>query len=1281
MKKIAALFLFLSLIMFCTCEVFAETLVLPPMLTTIKEEAFMGDTSLDIVVLPDGLRTINSRAFSDSSIKMINLPSSISFIADDAFYGTDKVEFISEKDTYARNWLIENGYIVDTSEYKLSFIMKQNDKPVNKVMVGTEVEFEVSAPENVSFVQLIVDDVEYETYDITSGSFKRVFHSAAEGIRLVQLKTLTSDGECLTSEVKTLNVNAKGTLDEPNFTVTSSTMKIGDPVTITIQPTDFSDNWYIWIYAADSSAVMLQLTRTREMLEESNGMITLDGSWFQTSGTYRVYMIVTGEGYSQNEKSEMITLNDDSSYYIDLVSPNNGDYRIPGETISIAINQTGGGYAAVKVTCPLSGIKWYPEDGTVLTNAETYSVEIPVEESGDYMIQGFVFAANISASGNENLSQNRTEKIIVHSKGPAFIQSPYFVNNDSYNTWIEYEEKTLVVITNDSVDEITVRDLISSETYVIDDYNEPPNSYQRTFIVPFPDDTEDNSVCGYHKITVIGKNKTTNKTTNVWEKEFYIAKKVSPYIVFAEKQMRLKSSPINGSDRNIVQGGETFEPLTVIRKAGDWLFVKRNISSATNRAASNKDEGFLPAADLDINVPANASGRVTIVYPTDGCIMPVGDDNLVEIEWTSGVAFPIGDNARILLYVTDPVTQESHTLQGTGLFKTTFDISEIELNTEYQIELQISLNVISDPVNVVFGEYIPEDIYKQWYRTVILPAYLQYIADRPAGLLVGNSYKYEFQKLSLAADMIVKGDILYHQGIIKNWYEKSEYACMEPDDIFQLNLMSISDIVKSDEAKIEEDLGVNINNVKESIHVSQNNAVVQAQVDLACDSLEALAEGLETWMKVTELNTAGLNDIAPEQESFLETFVTLLIETLWKIVRETIEGIVKDYNTEALIEAYKEEYANALRNTCDYYINYLETAIFGENGVYENNEYLTSRELAAKEFIIAFNTYKSDDGRRKEDAVKALLIAVGETSETSLISDDQNLMDYIINAFMQKEIWTEFANDMLDELIKVVVEKKGGSVNDEKLIRNIKDLLKALIWDDENFWFKAPDVPAFINKAAECGLEASAGELLGLIASGFSEGVFAQRVNRDYTSRNLKPEEGVYSDHEKVQNGIIAAAMDLAEQAWETGEEFADVINDVVELSVESKDFTVFQKYASLMANAINYRLTFLMSSGGNFTNLYIDQYSISELEKQRAAFISLMNNDIMAYIYLGNMREVNKNAQGQFILRYGNGQNTFGLEDYIPKTTQNWAIAEINNYKSILTNVPSSIKRILGNY
>ena len=84
------------------------TIALPQSLTRIEEQSFFSNSSLEEVVLPEGILSIESQAFAYSGVKTINLPETITFIADDAFLGCD-LEHVDAKGEYALNWCKVNG--------------------------------------------------------------------------------------------------------------------------------------------------------------------------------------------------------------------------------------------------------------------------------------------------------------------------------------------------------------------------------------------------------------------------------------------------------------------------------------------------------------------------------------------------------------------------------------------------------------------------------------------------------------------------------------------------------------------------------------------------------------------------------------------------------------------------------------------------------------------------------------------------------------------------------------------------------------------------------------------------------------------------------------------------------------------------------------------------------------------------------------------------------------------------------------------------------------------
>ena len=89
----------------------AETVTLPKDLTAVEDEAFFGDESLTAIVLPEGLKTIGSKAFAGTGLTAVTLPSSLKTIADDAFDSPEKVSVTAEMGTKAYLWAVANGYI------------------------------------------------------------------------------------------------------------------------------------------------------------------------------------------------------------------------------------------------------------------------------------------------------------------------------------------------------------------------------------------------------------------------------------------------------------------------------------------------------------------------------------------------------------------------------------------------------------------------------------------------------------------------------------------------------------------------------------------------------------------------------------------------------------------------------------------------------------------------------------------------------------------------------------------------------------------------------------------------------------------------------------------------------------------------------------------------------------------------------------------------------------------------------------------------------------------
>lgn len=86
-------------------------LVLPSMLKIIGEEAFCENTSIGKVIVPEGAAEIRSKAFAGSSLTALELPSTLTYIAEDAFEGCGEFELSVPENCYAYDRCIELGLI------------------------------------------------------------------------------------------------------------------------------------------------------------------------------------------------------------------------------------------------------------------------------------------------------------------------------------------------------------------------------------------------------------------------------------------------------------------------------------------------------------------------------------------------------------------------------------------------------------------------------------------------------------------------------------------------------------------------------------------------------------------------------------------------------------------------------------------------------------------------------------------------------------------------------------------------------------------------------------------------------------------------------------------------------------------------------------------------------------------------------------------------------------------------------------------------------------------
>ena len=121
MRRVLAVLLVLAMLLTnCDMTALADAiLTMPAAVRIIEEEAFYGSTSIDKVVLSDEVTEIHTKAFANSTLSEINLPDSLTYIADDAFDGPEKVTVSVNPGTYAYEWADQHLYLDDPNTIRL----------------------------------------------------------------------------------------------------------------------------------------------------------------------------------------------------------------------------------------------------------------------------------------------------------------------------------------------------------------------------------------------------------------------------------------------------------------------------------------------------------------------------------------------------------------------------------------------------------------------------------------------------------------------------------------------------------------------------------------------------------------------------------------------------------------------------------------------------------------------------------------------------------------------------------------------------------------------------------------------------------------------------------------------------------------------------------------------------------------------------------------------------------------------------------------------------------
>ena len=94
---------------FWECDSLTD-ITLPDSVTTIGDAAFYWCKSLTDITIPDSVTSIGDSAFGlCDSLTSITLPDSVTSIGDSAFYGCNSLILTVGRDSYAKQYAVENG--------------------------------------------------------------------------------------------------------------------------------------------------------------------------------------------------------------------------------------------------------------------------------------------------------------------------------------------------------------------------------------------------------------------------------------------------------------------------------------------------------------------------------------------------------------------------------------------------------------------------------------------------------------------------------------------------------------------------------------------------------------------------------------------------------------------------------------------------------------------------------------------------------------------------------------------------------------------------------------------------------------------------------------------------------------------------------------------------------------------------------------------------------------------------------------------------------------------
>ena len=349
MRKLISICLTLLFLCLAGAHACAEGLLtFPQDLTIIEEQAFMGDPAIRIVVLPEGVTTIRSRAFANSGIERILLPASITSISDDAFSGCNGLVAEVYSTSYAYIWCTDNNVTVELLD--ADALRPAIVADVQSAIVGESITWTASveggiAPCKYLFDVFLDDEILVSGAYSTSASCTHVFTRA--GVYHAVLKVKDDNGDI--ASVQSSAVTVSPTMP----VITGISCDRTDPLETTQTASwtvDVSDGEAPYRYA------FTLLLEDEPLLQTDPAGENTFAFTFADDGDYRLLVTVTDAWGQQTSAESTFTV---ALHLPEIVSITHADGIALGESITVDITAIGyraffGASTLTSVTIPQS---------------------------------------------------------------------------------------------------------------------------------------------------------------------------------------------------------------------------------------------------------------------------------------------------------------------------------------------------------------------------------------------------------------------------------------------------------------------------------------------------------------------------------------------------------------------------------------------------------------------------------------------------------------------------------------------------------------------------------------------------------------------------------------------------------------------------------------------------------------------------------------------------------------------------------------------------------------